>query len=117
MSVTLNTGFYHNSCVERVVNPNVTDVNEDKAKERLAIEQAQPDTPYSSNGGIVRTDQTIIDLLDKQQEQQRQDQERQRTTLDQPNRNARMALNAYHNIADGDKKQAFSALVGVDIYV
>lgn len=114
MAVNLNTAFYHNNKVERVINPKTTDVDGKTLDKKPPIEQSAPIEQYQNNQQVVKSDKAAIELFEQQRQAQ---QDKQRTSYDTPNRNSTKALNAYQSVAEDDKRQAFSSLVGVDIYV
>lgn len=124
MAVNFNSAFYHNDKVERVINPKTTGVDGKVLDKKPPIEQAARIEQYQ-NQQVVRSDNDAIALLDQQyqakQDQVKQDRSQQnnqqQAIYDKPNRNAAKALNAYQSVADDDKRQAFAALVGVDIFV
>ena len=104
--------------VERVINPKTTvavdKVAEQKLDNKPPLEQVLAQQQNLQNQQVVKSDKAAIELLDQQRKEQ---QDKQRTIYDTPNRNASKALNAYQQVAEDEKRQEFAALVGVDLYV
>lgn len=132
MAVNFNTAYYQSNTVqngsvqgnstqnkvERVINPKTTvavdKVAEQKLDNKPPLEQVLAQQQNLQNQQVVKSDKAAIELLDQQRKEQ---QDKQRTIYDTPNRNASKALNAYQQVAEDEKRQEFAALVGVDLYV
>ena len=127
MAVNFNTAYYQSNTVqgnsvtnkvERVINPKTTvavdKVADKKLDNKPPLEQVLAQQQNLQNQQVVKSDKAAIELLEQQRKEQ---QDKQRTIYDTPNRNAAKALNAYQQVAEDEKRQEFAALVGVDLYV
>lgn len=112
MAVNLNSNAAAYQNVAQVFNSNtrVNDAARQKTPQLPAPEQTSQNLPQPQK---VKTDQKVVQALDAQRDQD----ERHRTTFDNPNRTTAKALNAYNSVANADRKEEIHSLLGVDLYV
>lgn len=114
MAVNFTTNLPTTRNVGTVINPQggVNEVARQKVQEQNQNLQEQK-VQELQHTQVIRSDDKVIEALDLQ----RQQEDRQRTTLDSPDRPTKKALNAYNSVANADKKEQLQSLLGVDLYV
>ena len=106
--------------IERVVNPKSAELKESKQLKSNESERVNG-LDQTTNPGVIKADENAILALDREHQQQQNSQNpspgENKTIKDSPDRESIKAISAYQNVAQADKKEQISALVGVDIYV